>query len=138
MKKITRLFDIPYYQKEKFNTAEAFVTKYNGKWVSTSSQEYIIKAIQVSKALMALGIQKNDKIAIISTNNRTEWNIMDIGILQTGAQSVPMYPTISEEDYAYILNHSEAVFCFVSDAEIFNKLQRVRNQIPSLKEIYCF
>ena len=55
-----------------------------------------------------MGIQKDDKIALISSNNRTEWNIMDIGILQTGAQNVPIYPTIAEEDYEYILNHSEA------------------------------
>lgn len=138
MKKITRLFDIPYYQKDKFNTAEAFVTKYDGKWISTSSEEYLNKANLISKALLSFGVRKNDKIAIISTNNRTEWNIMDIGILQTGAQSVPMYPTISEEDYAYILNHSESIYCFVSDQEIFNKLQRVRKTIPSLKEIYSF
>lgn len=138
MKKISRLFDIPYYQKEKFNSPEAFVTKYDGKWIATSCQEYLDKANLVSKALLSLGIQKNDKIAVISTNNRTEWNIMDIGILQTGAQSVPMYPTISEEDYAYILNHSEALYCFVSDIEIYTKLQRVRSSIPSLKDVYSF
>jgi long-chain acyl-CoA synthetase len=138
MKKITRLFDIPYYQQEKFNSAEAFVTKYNGQWIATSCKEYLEKANLISKAFLSLGIQKNDKIAIISSNNRTEWNIMDIGILQTGAQSVPMYPTISEDDYAYILNHSEALYCFVSDIEIYTKLQRVRASIPSLKEVYSF
>jgi long-chain acyl-CoA synthetase len=42
---------------------------------------------------------------------------MDIGVLQTGAQNVPIYPTITEDDYEYILNHSGAIFCFVSDAE---------------------
>jgi long-chain acyl-CoA synthetase len=63
---------------------------------------------------------KNDKIAVISSSNRTEWNIMDIGILQTGAQNVPIYPTITEDDYEYILNHSEQYF-FVSDAEILQK-----------------
>src|SRR5690606_26967940 len=70
--------------------------------------------------------------------NRTEWNIMDIGILQTGAQNVPVYPTISEDDYEYILNHSGAIYCFVSDAEILRKINLVRHKLPLLKEIYSF
>ena len=65
-----------------------------------------------------MGIQKDDKIAIISSNNRTEWHIMDIGILQTGAKTFLIYPTIAEEDYEYILNHSEAMYVFVSDIEV--------------------
>jgi long-chain acyl-CoA synthetase len=84
----------------------------------TSTQEYIE---QVSRALLRMGIKKNDKIAVISSSNRTEWNIMDIGVLQTGAQNVPIYPTITEDDYEYILNHSGAILCFVSDAEILQK-----------------
>jgi long-chain acyl-CoA synthetase len=67
-----------------------------------------------------MGIKKNDKIAVISSSNRTEWNIMDIGILQTGAQNVPIYLQ-SQDDYEYILNHSGAIYCFVSDAEILKK-----------------
>lgn len=102
---ITRLFDFPYYQLEKNNIPNCLVTKYDGVWVQTSTQEYIDKSNAISRALLRLGVQKNDKIAIISSNNRTEWNIMDIGSLQTGAQTVPIYPTISEEDYEYILNH---------------------------------
>ena len=110
MTKISRLFDFPYYQLEKNNISNCLVTKYDGKWIATSTQEYLDKANAISRALLRLGINKNDKIAIISTNNRTEWNIMDIGILQVGAQNVPIYPTIAAEDYEYILNHSESKF----------------------------
>jgi long-chain acyl-CoA synthetase len=85
-----------------------------------------------------MGVQKNDKIAIISTNNRTEWNIMDIGVLQTGAQTIPIYPTISEEDYEYILNHSESMYCFVSDEEVLRKVNAIKSNVPSLKEVYSF
>jgi len=138
MKKITRIFEFPYYQKEHFNTSDALVSKVNGEWIKTSVTEYLDKANQISRALLSIGVQKNEKIAIISTNNRTEWNIMDIGILQTGAQTVPIYPTISEEDYAYILNHSESVYCFVSDIEVFNKCKAIRSTLPHLKEIYSF
>ena len=94
MTKITRLFDFPYYQLEKNNLPNCLVTKYDGQWISTSTQEYINKSNVISRALIRLGIQKNDKIAIISSTNRTEWNIMDIGSLQVGAQTVPIYPTI--------------------------------------------
>jgi long-chain acyl-CoA synthetase len=136
---ITRLFDFPYYQQEKYtNISDALVSKQNGVWVKTSTQEYIAKANAVSRALLRMGIQKDDKIAIISSNNRTEWNIMDIGALQTGAQTVPIYPTISEDDYEYILNHSGAIYCFVSDAEVLRKVNLIRDKVPNLKEVYSF
>jgi long-chain acyl-CoA synthetase len=135
---ITRLFDFPYYQLEKNNIKTCLVTKYNGKWIETSTQEYINKANAISRALLKLGVEKNDKIAIISSNNRTEWNIMDIGVLQTGAQTVPIYPTISEEDYEYILNHSESSYCFVSDEEVLRKVNSIKKNVPKLKEVYSF
>ncbi|MBC5838669.1 AMP-dependent synthetase/ligase [Flavobacterium muglaense] len=139
MTSITRLFDFPYYQQDKYTSIpDALVTKQDGVWVKTSTQEYIAKANAVSRALLQLGIKKDDKIAIISSTNRTEWNIMDIGILQTGAQTVPIYPTISEEDYEYILNHSGAIYCFVSDTEVLDKLNSIKHNVSNLKEVYTF
>lgn len=135
---ITRLFDFAYYQLEKNDLPKAFVTKYNGEWVATSTQEYINQANAISRALLRLGVQKNDKIAVISSTNRTEWNIMDIGVLQVGAQNVPIYPTITEEDYEYILNHCEAKYCFVSDKEILRKLNAIKHNTKSLVEVYSF
>ncbi|KAB1158036.1 AMP-dependent synthetase/ligase [Flavobacterium luteum] len=138
MNTITRLFDFPYYQLEHYPLQDALVTKYNGLWIKTSTQEYIDNANTISRALLLMGVNKNDKIAIISSNNRTEWHIMDVGILQTGAQNVPIYPTISENDYEYILNHSEAIYCFVSDIEVLTKLNAIKNNVPNLKEVYSF
>ena len=138
MVSITRLFDFPYYQQENFNIADALVTKQDGEWIRTSTDEYIAKANAISRALLYIGVRKNDKIAIISSNNRTEWNIMDIGVLQTGAQTVPIYPTIAEDDYQYILNHSESIYCFVSDAEVLRKVNAIKSNVPTLKEVYSF
>ncbi len=138
MTNITRLFDFPYHQLEKYNIEDALVTKQHNVWIKTSTKEYILKANTISRALLRLGIQKNDKIAIISSNNRTEWHIMDIGILQVGAQNVPIYPTISENDYEYILNHSEAIYCFVSDDEVLHKINLIKQNVPNLKEVYSF
>lgn len=138
MSNITRLFDFPYHEHEKYNLDAALVTKYGDRWIKTSTTEYIAKANAFSRGLLRMGIQKNDRIAVITANNRTEWNITDIGILQTGAQNVPVYPTISEEDYEYILTHSKAIYCIVSDIELYNKIMSVRHNVPSLKEIYSF
>ncbi len=138
MTNVTRLFDFPYYQLEKYNLSDALVTKQNGEWVKTSTKEYLDKANALSRGLLRIGIQKHDKIAVISSNNRTEWNITDIGALQTGAQTVPIYPTISAEDYEYILNHSESKYCFISDQEVFDKINSIKNRVPSLIEIYSY
>lgn len=134
---IKRIFDFPYYQLETFNLERAFTTKYNGTWESISTREYVDKANAISRGLLKLGVQPNDKIAVISTNNRTEWNVMDIGILQLGAQNVPIYPTISKEDYEYVLNHSGAIYCFVSDDSILEKLNAIKGN-TSLKNVYTF
>ncbi|MCV9926156.1 AMP-dependent synthetase/ligase [Flavobacterium sp. LS1R49] len=135
---ITRLFDFPYYQKEKYNIKDALVTKRNGVWEKTSTEEYIAKANAVSRALLRMGVQKNDKIALITSTNRTEWHIMDIGILQTGAQTIPVYPTISEEEYEYVLNHSGAMYCFVSDKEVLDKVLAIKQNVPTLKDVFSF
>ena len=133
-----RLFDFPYFQLEKYPQKKALNTKYNGKWKATSTKEYLDKANAISRALIQMGVKPNDKVALISTNNRTEWNICDIGIMQTGAQDVPIYPTISEDEYEYVLNHSESIYCFVSDKEVYDKVKAIKANVPSLKEIYTF
>jgi long-chain acyl-CoA synthetase len=136
--KVTRLFDFAYYQLENSKLDKAFTTKYHGKWESISTQEYIDKANAVSRGLLKLGVKPGDKIAVLATTNRTEWNILDIAVMQIGAVNIPMYPTISKEDYEYIFNHAEVNYCFLSDAELFAKADAVKQNVPTLKEIYSF
>ncbi|NNF86242.1 MAG: long-chain fatty acid--CoA ligase [Winogradskyella sp.] len=137
MTDVSRLFDFAHYQLKHKPNSSALVTKYDGQWVSMSTKEYVDKANAVSRALLKLGVQKNDKIAVISSTNRTEWNIMDVGVLQVGAQNIPIYPTISAEDYEYVLNHSESIYCFVSDEEVLQKVRKVQAN-TGLKEVYSF
>ena len=137
MTTLSRLFDFPYHQLETYNLKKAFTTKYQGEWQSISTKEYVEQANAISRGLLRLGVQPNDKIAVISTNNRTEWNVIDIGILQVGAQNVPIYPTISKEDYSYILNHCEAKICFVSDSEVLEKLNPIKSK-TKLTEVFTF
>lgn len=134
----TRLFDFIDYQRKNRPLAKAINTKYNGQWEATSSEEFYQKAQAISRALLNMGIQKGDKIGMISSNNRTEWAIVDAGILQLGAINVPLYPTIAAEDYKYILNHSECQYCFVSDAEVYAKLKSIQKSVKSLKGVYSF
>ncbi|WP_445956443.1 AMP-dependent synthetase/ligase [Yeosuana sp.] len=137
MTEITRLFDIPTYQLEKYNLNKALTTKYKDEWISISSQEYVNQSNAISRGLIKLGVRPNDKIAVISSTNRTEWSVLDIGILQIGAQNIPIYPTIAEDDYEYILNHSESIYCFVSDIEVLKKLNAIKSN-TNLKGIYTF
>ncbi|WP_299114505.1 long-chain fatty acid--CoA ligase [uncultured Winogradskyella sp.] len=137
MTEIKRLFDFPYHQLEHNPTNTALVTKYDGKWMPMSTKEYLDKANAISRALLRMGVQKGDKIALISSTNRTEWNIMDIGTLQIGVTNVPIYPTICAEDYEYVLNHSESIYCFVSDEEVLEKVNKIKAN-TKLKEVYSF
>ncbi len=134
----TRLFDFPRYQLEHFDMDKSLVTKSEGKWLSISSREYLNKSNAISRGLLRLGVLAGHKIAVITMTNRTEWHILDIGTLQLGAQNVPIYPTISEQDYEYILNHSGAIYCFVSCAEILEKVKAIRSKVPKVREVYSF
>ncbi|MGV2528038.1 UNVERIFIED_CONTAM: AMP-binding protein, partial [Bacillus thuringiensis] len=122
----------------KFPKEDALVTKYNGVWTKTSTKEFVNQGNKISRGLLKLGIKPGDKIGLISTNNRTEWHIMDLGILQIGAIDVPVYPTISIEDYIYIFNNAEIKYVFVSDKDLYEKLLQVKPQVESLKGIFTF
>jgi len=135
---VTRIFDLlPFYKSNFKPKDDALAGKEDGKWVKYSIDQYIENANNISYALLKLGVKKGDKIATI-TQNRPEWNFLDMGILQTGAIHVPIYPTISESDYKYILKHAEVKFVFVSGKELLGKIEHILPEIPSIKEVYTF
>lgn len=136
--KPTRLFDFLQYAKINHPLENVLNTKYNGKWQSLSTDDYSLKANYISSSLINMGIEPGDKIAMISSTNRSEWSIIDMGLSQIGAINVPLYPTISSKDYLYILNHSECKFCFVSDKEVYDKVFAIKDEVSSLKNIFSF
>ena len=136
MKKPKRLFDFLEYQLEN-PLDKSINTKYEGKWESLSTIDFYEKVQIISRKLIEIGIKKGDKIALISTQNRTEWCIADNSIMQIGAVTVPIYPTISINEFEYVLNHSESKICFVSDKDIFNKINQIKEK-TKLKKIYSF
>lgn len=137
MQEPKRLFDIPYYQLGKYPKQDAFTMKIDGKWISTSMQEFIDKSRTISRALIALGVQPGDRVGLISPN-RVEWNILDIAIQQAGAINVPIYPNISTADYNFIFNDAEIKICFVGNQEIADKINPLTSELSFLKHIYSF
>lgn len=135
---IKRLFDIPYRALEKFPKDDMFVTKHQGEWEKTSTQKFVNQGNKISRGLLKLGIKPGDKIALITSNSRTEWAIMDFGISQIGVISVPVYPTISPEDYEFIFNNAEIKYCFVSDKDLLEKVMKIKHNVPSLQGIFTF
>ncbi|UBB89716.1 AMP-binding protein [Candidatus Kaistella beijingensis] len=135
---IKRLFDFAHNALEKYPQDDMFVTKYHGNWQKTSTKEYINLGNKVSRGLLKLGIKPGDKIALITTATRTEWAVMDLGISQIGAVSVPVYPTISPEDYDFIFNNAEVKYCFVSDLELLDRVLKIKGNVTSLQGIFTF
>ncbi|HEY4650491.1 MAG TPA: long-chain fatty acid--CoA ligase, partial [Pontibacter sp.] len=134
---ITRTIDLLTHQLTHYPQPDCLAAKVNGQWVKYSTQDVQNMANLVSLGLLKLGIGKNDKVAIISFN-RPEWVFADFGIQQVGAISVPMYPTITVEDYRYIFNDAEVKAIFVSDSELYNKVVAATEGMGGIKEIYTF
>lgn len=117
---ITRLFEIIHHQIATYDKQVALAQKIDGQWKTYSSRDLKKIVDNLGLAFLASGIDKDEKVAIIS-NNRPEWNFVDLALQQIGAISVPMYPTISAEDYKYIFEHAEVKQVFVGDEEIYQK-----------------
>ncbi|WP_223584669.1 AMP-dependent synthetase/ligase [Sphingobacterium sp. GVS05A] len=131
----TRLFDLAYLQQETAPGFPMFSYKDGANWVAVSNTEFIERVNQVSKGLIALGVQVGEKVALIS-ENRIEWNILDFAIQQVGAVVVAIYPNISESDYNYIFNHAEIKNCIVSSKKLYTKIVSIRDSCPLLKHIF--
>jgi long-chain acyl-CoA synthetase len=134
---ITRVFDILELYKTQYKKEDVLSSKVNKEWKKFSSQDLINNVNNVSHALLALGLSDKDKVAIIS-NNRPEWNFCDYGCQQANIVTVPIFPTISNTDLQFILNHGEVKAIFISDKAIYAKLIAIEKEIPNVKHIISF
>lgn len=130
---LKRLFDLIPYQISKYNKEVALSRKQDGQWITYSSRDLKSIVDSLSLGFLAKGIKSEDKVAIIS-DNRPEWNFIDLALQQIGAISVPMYPTISSEDYAYIFGHASVKMIFAGDQTIFEKAKEAAKG----QEIFTF
>ena len=134
MQEPTRLFDLLQWRKELHPERPVFKFKENGEWKEHFIDEYIEKVNLISYALMHLGVKKGENIGLISAG-RPEWNYVDFGVQQTGAVLLPIYPTISEEDYQYILNDAQVRLLVVENATLYKKISNIREKLPKLENL---
>jgi Long-chain acyl-CoA synthetases (AMP-forming) len=134
---VKRLFDFLTDRVQKHPNLPFISSKVNKQWKTYTFAETQEISNRVSQLLINLGLQKNDKIAIISTN-RTEWNFTDMGSMQIGVIGVPMYPTIAEKDYEFIFNDAGIKYAFVGDETVLNKVRPLMGRVSTLRDIYTF
>ncbi|MEY4627933.1 MAG: hypothetical protein RLZZ595_259, partial [Bacteroidota bacterium] len=140
----TRLFDFLQWQLEKFPQEDMMAAKENGVWKKYSTHEVKQLVDSLSMGLLKAGIgyqdgsiEGRDKIAVLS-NNRPEWLVLDLAVQQTGAVLTPIYPTISVHELEFILNDASIKLVFVSDQELYDKVQSIRSKTPSVQAVYTF
>ncbi|NOR74042.1 MAG: AMP-binding protein, partial [Draconibacterium sp.] len=136
-KEVTRTFDILERYLEEFPRKDALGGKKDGEWYTYSTEEYVTKSHQFAMGLMAMGIKAGNKVATV-TPNCPEWNFADMGMAMIGVVHVPIYPTIGEDEYKYILKHADAKILIVGDKKLFEKLNPLANKLDNLEQIYSF
>ena len=134
---VKRTFDILDRILHEFPRKDALGGKDSDDWYVYSTAEYVEKSHQFAMGLMALGLKKGDKVATV-TSNRPEWNFADMGLAMTGIVHVPIYPTIGDDEYSYILEHAEIHLLLVGDRKLYEKLSPVAAHLPEIAGIYSF
>lgn len=139
-----RLFDAIAWQLSQFPKPDTLAAKVDGQWKTydTASVSDIVN--RFSAGLLQLGVGGNDftpegadKIAIIS-NNRPEWVFTDLAVQQTGAVLVPIYPTTNPAELQFILQDAAVKYMFVSSKELLDKVNSIKDGVPSLQHVYTF
>ena len=134
---VKRTFDILEHCLKNYPRPDAIAGKYDNQWVPFSTEQFARQSELLAMGLMAFGLKKGDRVATVS-GNRPEWSIVDMALSMTGAVHVPVYPTISEEEYRYIFSHAETRYVFVSDDKLFKKLIPMIGEISSLEQVFTF
>ena len=134
---VTRTFDLLDYILRLYPRSDALAGKQGNEWHTISTEAYVRNSRRFALGLLAMGVSKGDRIATV-TNNRPEWNYADMGITMAGAVHVPIYPTIGEDEYQYILTHSGSSCLIAGDGKLYEKLAPVVKGITTVKELFTF
>jgi len=130
----TRIFDILEEQK-KYPKPDMLAYKKGDEWCKFSTQDYYNISHTIAYALLEMGFQKGDKIATIM-NNRAEWNFMDMGITLANMVHVPIYATLNENEYKYILNHCDCRMVVIGIESIYKRVEPVLHEIVQKPEVF--
>jgi long-chain acyl-CoA synthetase len=121
-------------EKHQGHTALRYKDQARDQWVDVSYEELGVTVKELSLGLQELGIERQDKVAILS-NTRPEWTYSDFAVLCAGATVVPIYQTNSSEECQYVLEHSESKAVVIEDAEQLEKIRKIRGELPSLEHV---
>jgi Long-chain acyl-CoA synthetases (AMP-forming) len=130
-----RLFDLPYRQLDLFPNLNMLNTKVNGNWIAINTQKFLDLINEVSRGLIAYGVQPGDRVGLIS-ENRLEWNVIDFAIQQVGGIVVAIYPNISDADYEYIFADAEIKLCIVSNENLYHRIEFLKKSLPTLNHLF--
>ncbi len=133
----SRTFDLLDRFRKHFPDNNAFSAKSKGEWVSYTGLEYDLISHQVCYGLIKLGLKKGDKIISI-THNRPEWNFLDMGVAMAGLVHVPVYTSLTDDEYRYIIDHSDARMVFVGDTKFCDRLKPLCSQSGNDLMLYSF
>lgn len=134
---VTRTFDVLERALNEYPREDAIAGKKDGKWYTYSTEEYYNKSHQLAMGLMAMGLKRGDKVATVTTN-RPEWSIADMGLAMGGFIHVPLYPTLGEDEYKYILKHAEVKIILAGDKKLYESICPLANMIDGVDAVYTF
>ncbi len=131
---IRTLCDLFYHSVETHKKPNRLRYKRDGAWRDVSSEELRATVEELSLGLRALGVERGDRVAILS-ENRPEWAYADLATLLAAAVDAPVYATLTPAQVLYILNDSESKVAVVSNAAQAAKVAQVRDKAPHLKHV---
>ena len=144
MNENSRIFDCIDHQLTRFAKQDMFATKEKCEWKTYSTAEVKDIVNKLSAGLLQIGVSGNDmtienqdKIALVS-KNCPEWLFLDLACQQIGAALCPVYPTTNINELEFIFNDATVKYVFVSGQDILDKVNNIRDRIPSLKNVYSF
>lgn len=131
-----RLFDILPYQDTRYPQKVALAERQGLKWHYYSTSDCLRIINQVSAGLLDLGLQKGDRVGIMTLAGSPRWNLLDLGMQQIGVVVVPIHAAIDKQDLIYILRETEIRHCIVTNRELYNKVQSIREEVPILQKVF--
>jgi long-chain acyl-CoA synthetase len=130
-----RSFDIIDHFQENFPGKPLLYAKKSGRWTNITTEEFSEKIDRLSLYLLMSGVKQEEVVATIFSYNSYEWNIIDLALAQIGAIHLPVYPTMSDSDYLFILNQADVRWVFLTDQAIYNKLSSLLHNLPKIENI---
>ncbi|MCE1198656.1 MAG: long-chain fatty acid--CoA ligase [Marinilabiliales bacterium] len=134
---VTRTFDLLEHCLLHCNREDAVAGKQGNQWIKYSTEEFARRVELLALGFLSMGLKRGDRVSTVS-GNRPEWSFVDMALAMVGAVHVPVYPTISEDEYSYIFQHAEIRYLFVSDEKLYRKLIPVVGELQGFEKVFTF